>query len=267
MPELVLIHIGIGTLDAVHDAAVGILRRGKSHRDAQLVVTDAIGTRILLGIGDELLCLLRGRPRHEGKEFVTAHAEHTAILRQRLPHHAHAHADIFVADHMPVGIVDLFQIVAVSGNDAHRIGLFLLQAGDVFIEVAAVVQPGELVVDGTLPQRTPHELLFRDVVDECNDASDTAVRIEQRLLDELEKLLLAVVFLDDIRRPLAAADDLHICQHGELGVFLILADLKVSLAADRPVGITVRVQMVPRLGGEDIPSRLILQEDIGRERL
>jgi len=219
---------------------------------------------VLPDLPNQLFCFLRTDPRQEHGEFIAAGSEDERFLGKCKAQEFSAGPDIFIPGNMTVGIVDLFQMVAVRDDDAQRIRAESLQFCQILCIIAAVVNPGQLVGDISFPEFPAHLLLLRHDIDQGNDAPNPAVLIEQGLLDDLQEFLFPLILLNDIGAAVPGPDYFQVGFKCPPGVFLVFADVQVRFPADGPFRIVFRVQVMPHLGRKDVTAVIVLQINIGR---
>ena len=233
---------------------------------AQMVgdIYDGIG---IPELGDQPFRFPCTDPRQESGKLIPARPEDQRFLWKDKAQQVGTASDIIVSGGMPAGIVHLLQVIAVRDDDAQRIGSAVFDRRQVFRIIAAVVDPGQLVGDVALPELATHLLLFGHDIDQGDDAPHPTVVIEQRFLDDLQKFLRPVVLLDDVGSAFPRPDQFQIGFQRLPGILLVLADVQVRLAADGPVLIVIRFQVVPGLGGKNISCPVVLQVDVRGQRL
>ena len=125
-----------------------------------------------------------------------------------------------------------------------------------------IEKPGQFVGLRAFFQLQLQDLLLGHIVDEADNARDFSVIVPNRLFDQLQKFPLAVgVDLNDIPRAFARGENVPVALHGPDRIFLVLSYLRVGLAANRPVGVAVHIQMMPVMGGENVFPLGILEVD------
>ena len=201
------VHVLIGLGEAFFERVLPAVQRGYAERDAKLPAPDAELRGGLFHLRDVIRGLLCGRGGKQQEKLVAAHAEHDAVGREHVPEKLRRHPEIFVARHMPVGVIDFFQIVAVGGDEADGINIFFRQLPHVLVEIGAVVQTGQLVGRG-LPVKFPlQHLVLGNIVDKTDDAVDVSGVVENRFLDDIVEFLQPIRV--DLDRVGGAAPGLH----------------------------------------------------------
>ena len=180
------------------------------------------------------------------EEFIAAHPQGHALRRQVFSDHPAHPLEQQVAVLVAVGIIHTLQIVTVAHNDrdGHDGSLQLLCT--LYLQVVAVIQTGQFIVDGPVLSLLfqPHPL--RDITNKPHDADDLSLQHNGVLFDLIVCRPILPGHLGDKAGSLAGGKHLLVLLIIKAGLFLAAPDLQICLAQ--------HILFLPFSVGEESPN-------------
>ena len=220
----------------------GMVSKGNIQLEAVVALAGQLPVQPL----DQLFGLFCRKMAAGNEEFIAAHPQSHALRRQVFPDHPAHPLEQQVAVLVAVGIIHTLQVVTITHDDrdGHDGSLQLLCT--LYLQVVAVIQTGQFIVDGPVLGLffQPHP--FGDITNKPHDADDLSLQHNGVLFDLIVCRPILPGHLGDIAGSLAGGKHLLVLLIIKAGLFLAAPDLQICLAQ--------HILFLPFSVGEESPN-------------